>query len=105
VATYLVEGWTERIIDQLIADDVAVNLTGGTTVELVLYDKNGTLKSIPSQSGIDTALVGKVYYDPASTDLKHSESPYSVRWKVTDVANKVAFFPNAQPEKWFVFKP
>lgn len=103
----LVEGHTERIVETLLADGVAMNLTG-KTVTLLLYDRQGNQITYGGSSGIVTAADGTVYFDPASTDLLASKSPYSVRWKVT-TAGKVAYWPegpsNGAPGIWNVAKP
>ncbi len=104
---YLVEGWTERIVETLTTDGVAQNLTG-LTVTMLLYDNTDTKITYGGTSGIVSAAAGTVYFDPASTDLLASKSPYSVRWKVTDGSGKVAYWPAGQsdaPVKWNVDKP
>ena len=104
MAQILVEGWTERITYQLGADGAAPNLTGMTCV-LLLYDKNRALKTYAGASGIETAATGIVYFDPTAADLVASQSPYSIRWKVTDGSGKVSYFPNADAAVWYVRKP
>lgn len=104
---YLVEGWTERIVETLTTDGAAQNLSG-VTVTLMLYDNTDTQIAYGGTAGIDTAADGKVYFDPAAGDLLASKSPYSVRWKVTDGSGKVAYWPAGQsdaPVKWNVDKP
>jgi len=105
MALELTEGWTERISYQLGADGSAPNLTG-MIVTLVLY-RNGDYTIFPflGTSGILTAATGIVYFDPAETDLVAANSPYSGRWKVTDGAGKISYFPNGTPEQWIVRKP
>lgn len=88
---HLVEGWTERIVYTIFADSSEVVLTG-MTVTLLLYKSSAmtTPFAYAGVSGIETAAVGTVYFDPASTDLVQGR--YFARWKVTDAAGKVAFF-------------
>jgi len=100
----VVEGWTERIKYTLTADGATVNLTG-MSVTLLLYDVTKTLFSYSGTSGVDTASSGIVYFDPAATDLLDANAPYYARWKVTDGAGKVSFFPNSFAEQWTVRKP
>lgn len=113
MAEQFVEGWTERIRDQLFVTPagtttpVPLDLTNWT-VQLLLYDVLNVPVAYSGTAGIDTALQGIVYFDPAPTDLLARHSPYSVRWKVTDNAGKVAFFPVdplGAPEQWIVWKP
>jgi len=104
-----VEGWTERITETVkTAPDESSPLSdqnlGGLTVEIVLRDCNGTIIPVPGQSGKVTETGAEVYFDPEPGDLKASRAPYSVRWKITDGSNRVAFWPNlaASPVKWEV---
>lgn len=101
----LVQGWTERIIVELSADDAVQDLTG-MTVQLQAWSRGRLL----TLSGISGALSGsesdgKVYFDPASSDLTAARSPLSIRWKVTDGSGKVAFFPKDEPDIWNVRLP
>lgn len=99
MAVLLVQGWTERIKDNLLADGVAVNLTG-YTVQLIAWNSSGPV-TLAGTSGIDTPLSGTVYFDPASGDLV--KGTLKIRWKVTDPQGKVSFFPNSvQPEIWTI---
>lgn len=102
----LVEGWTERILYALGADGATQDLTG-MTAELELYTRSGAPITLGGTSGVlgGSETQGKVYFDPGANDLVNANSPYSVRWKVTDGAGKVAFFPNAAAERWNVRKP
>lgn len=104
---YLVEGWTERIVEQLTSDGAVQDLTG-LTVALQLYDNTDTAVSYAGSSGTVSAASGTVFFDPAAGDLVASKSPYRVRWKVVDGAGKVAYWPAGQndaPVKWNVDKP
>ena len=101
MACNLVEGWTERIIYQLFADGVAHALTGGA-VTLQLHTRTGAPVAFAGTSNILDAATGKVYFDPASTDLLAANSPYLVRWKFTDSGGKFSFFPNSEYEYWIV---
>lgn len=103
MALELVEGWTQRIRYQLLADDDPVDLTG-CTVEVVASDKSDAAVTFSGSAGVATAATGIVYFDPASTDLKESKQPYRMRWKVTDGSGKVAFYPRKDRETWKVVK-
>lgn len=97
------EGWTERIRYALTKDGVPLILTSMTVV-LVGTDAIGTA-SFAGSVGIDDAPAGVVYLDPTATDLLASRSPYKLRWKVTDAAGKIVYFPRAEPMIWKVSNP
>jgi len=101
---HVVEGWTERIRCQLVADGSAQNLTG-MTVALQAYSRTGTALTLTGTAGIVTAADGEVYFDPAAADLKATNSPMLVRWKVTDGSGKIAYFPSKGPDQWVVRLP
>lgn len=101
------EGWTERIIYALSHDGEELNLSG-MTVALVgkRTVRNGASDlDFQGQVGIVNAGEGTVYFDPSSGDLSVENSPYQVRWKVTDGYGKVAFFPRGAPITWDVRNP
>ena len=100
----LVEGWTDPITQQLLNDGAAVNLTG-CTVELLLYDANGRAITHSGAASVFEAATGKVKFQPGASDLLASKSPLRVRWKVTDDADEISYFPNASADVWIVRKP
>lgn len=101
MTVYLVAGWTERIRMVMLADGVALDLTG-YAVELVSYNSTGTL-TLLGTSGIDTAVSGIASFDPNPADLVTGKM--KVRWKLTDPLGKVSFFPNSvDPDIWVVSK-
>lgn len=100
----LVEGWTDPITDQLLLDGVATTSLGSATIDCVLYDRNGTLKTSMGTATVVDAATRKVKFTPDSGKLVASESPYSQRWKVTD-GSKIYYHPNGAAEKWVVRKP
>ena len=98
----LVEGWTERIVYQLFSDGVAQPLTGGS-VQLRVRTQEDSPVTFSGTVGILDAAAGKVYFDPTSTDIVTGNSPLKVRFRFTDSAGKVSFFPNSEtPEYWVV---
>jgi len=105
----LVQGWTERIKTQLVADGAPFDLTGYATppasVQMLLYSRLGIPLTFTGSVGLDTPALGIVYFDPGSADLVASQSPYGVRWKITDSAGKSVFFPNGALEEWYVQQP
>lgn len=104
MALSIVEGWTDRISYQLYADGAAPNLTGMSAV-LLLYTNSKGAFPYSGTSGILSASSGTVYFDPAISDLLANNSPYFVRWRVTDGSGKVSYFPNSEAEEWTVRKP
>lgn len=102
---HLVEGWTGAVDYQLKKDGVALNLTG-MTVALVAQDKNRAAVTFTGTVAVVDAATGKVQFNPAAADFDHQKSPYFVRWKVTDAASKVVYFPNSfDAEEWWIGKP
>ncbi len=102
----LVEGWTGRIIETLKSNNSPINLTG-MTAQLFLYDNTGAPFPYTGTAGVlaGSERYGKVYFDPAATDLLAIHSTYGVRWKVTDGNGKVVWFPNQVLGQWYVSKP
>ncbi len=100
----LVEGWTDPITQQLLSDSTPVNLSG-CTVELLLYDCNNRAISHGGSATVLDATTGKVKFEAAASDFVASKSPLKVRWKVTDGADEVSYFPNASADTWIVRKP
>lgn len=99
---YVVEGQTEPIDVQLLADSRPLDLTG-TTTTLVLRDRDGAL--VDTSTGVISvldAMTGKVRYSPASTLFDATLSPYVGRWQVIDTALKVGFWPNRESDHWIV---
>lgn len=106
----LVEGWTDPIDYQLRTRDAAgvvsnLNLAG-KTVTLKLYDARDKEFQFGGTVQIIVSADGKVRFNPVAGDLRHSLSPYKVRWHVTiDATGKVAMFPRKAPELWTVRLP
>lgn len=99
--TELVEGWTGALPFTLNADGVPVDLTG-LTVQIVLKDGADTLVK-DTTAGISTSsgsTGGVVVFTPSSsgTDFVAARTPYKIRFRVTDAAGKVVFFPNADED-------
>jgi hypothetical protein len=100
----LVEGWTEPLNYTLKADGAAVNLTGMTVV-LMLYDNRYNVVTQTGVVSVPSATTGQVRYSPGVGELLSSRSPYNLRWKVTDTASKITFFPIGDMEQWLVRLP
>lgn len=102
--TEIVQGWTEPITAQLLADGEPVDLTGCTVV-FVLYDKAGVAVSLSGTASIVTAASGDVKFSPAVGDLLAASTPHKARWKVTDGSGKISYFPNGEAEVMIVRLP
>ena len=115
MAEYLTEGWTAAIdyimktqaVDATSATAYALN---GHSVSILVYPKGSTTPLVLTGTttvSSDTmgADVGLVTYEPGSGELLNSQSPYRVRYRVTDGNEKIADFPNGAPVEWVVRKP
>jgi len=100
----VVEGWTGAIDQQLKADGVAVDLTAMTVVLELTGNDDVAVNTAGNVSLLDAAT-GKVRYFPDAADLLAAKSPYRARYKVTDGASKITYFPSASPDNWIVRKP
>jgi hypothetical protein len=100
VAEDLVEGWTEPIEHELLADG---DVPGGSgkSVTLQLIDRNGFEVEIAGDVDWIDETAGTVRYTPDAGDLRASGSPYAARWKVTS-SGESAFFPNGKADVWTV---
>lgn len=98
-------GWTERIIFQLSHDGVTFDITG-MTVALVGRDTLDQPLVFLGPVGIESPADSKVYFDPVVSDLSASNSPYYLRWSVTDSSGKTAYFPRSpKPMVWIIQNP
>lgn len=96
----LVEGWTEPIRQQLLADGAPFDATG-VTLELVLKDNAGNSVSTSGKTAWDTASTSIAKFTPGSSDLTAAGSPYTATWKLTS-GSQVAFYPAPASDQWFV---
>ena len=106
---HFVEGETKPITPTLY-DGEGVSRTAaigtGLTLSLVVYDRAGGVVPISGKVSWSDAANGVAKYEPADTDLRVANSPYTARWTVTDTNGDIAYYPNhaTQPEKWLVGK-
>jgi hypothetical protein len=102
----VVEGETEPIVHQLLSDGTPF-LIQGLTVELILEKKDGTIITTAGKlANLDDGTEGnrgKMQYSPSAGDFVKAGSDYYVRWKVTDGAGKVAFWPGGEAAKMKVY--
>jgi hypothetical protein len=96
----LVEGWTEPVRQQLLADGAAINGTG-LTLTLELRDREYGVVDTSAAVVWSSASTGIAQYTPADGDLVAARGPYRARWKVTDGTSS-AYYPNAEPDVWQV---
>jgi len=108
----VVAGWTALLGPfTLRADGVPLDLSG-FIVELVLKDSFGNLVV---HGGTVTVLnqitnPGQVTYEPVSADFVFSpygntgRQPYTIRWKVTDGAGDIIYFPNTVADEIGVYR-
>lgn len=100
----VVEGWTGDLDFQLLADGNAQNISGNS-IALIVQDHSGASVTFAGNISVPDATTGKVRFSPQPADLLAAKSPYNVRWKVTDGAGKVVFFPSGKDDFWTVRPP
>lgn len=103
MALSLIEGWTEPI-DYTLDVDGTVQPLSGMTVALEAVDSKKQSVSLSGGVSIIDATNGVVRFSPASEDIKVSNSPMLIRWKVTDASGDIAYFPNDAWERWSIRK-
>jgi hypothetical protein len=91
----IVEGWTGAMDFQLFADGTAQNLTGMTVVA-VGYNRIKQAVTLTGDVSVLTATDGLVRLNPDTGDFVEADSPYELRFKVTDAGTDV-FFPSDEP--------
>ncbi len=90
------EGWTAAIEYDLSHDHRTFDASG-MTPSLVLKDKDGNVVQVQGIIDWANAAESRIRFNPAATDLVVSKAPYTLHWKVTDAAEKVAFYPQGTP--------
>lgn len=106
--TTIVEGWTGKLTFTLTTTSVTTGVTsafvgtGFTLSDLIITGKDGTEVDTTGDFGWLVAASGTVYYDPDAADFVAAKSPYTVRFKVTDGAGKVVYFPSADADEILV---
>ncbi len=101
----LVEGWSGALPFTLKADGAPIDLTG-LTVRIVLKNASGTT-ILNTSSGItitqtsSTGTYGQLSYSPATSSgdlFLAAQTPYRVRFSLTDALNKIVYHPNDEEE-------
>lgn len=101
----LIEGWTKPINEQILNNGTPFDITG-LTVTLKLYPKGGrTTKTLAGSVSVPSPTTGAVAFAPAAGDLLSIESPYAVRWQLSNGAGVVYFAPQGAPDEWVVRRP
>lgn len=106
--TEFVEGWSDPVDFTLLADGVAINLTGITVSLVATNAKTLTPLTVAGSVSVPNAAAGQVRYSPViSTDALFLEtnSPVRIRWKLTDGTNRVRYVPNQKPDQWVIRQP
>jgi hypothetical protein len=97
----VVEGWTGALPFTLLADGSPVDLTG-MTVHIVLKGADGTVvKDTTAGITVTGSTVGQVEYAPSSSSgdlFLVTQTPYRIRFRVTDAVTKKVYFPNDEDE-------
>jgi hypothetical protein len=104
---HLVAGQTGNQDFQLLENDapLAVSIQG-MTVALVLRDNRGELVATTGDVTVlddgTAGTRGKVRVNLDADDVVYARSPYTARWKITDGAGKINYFPTADADTWIV---
>jgi hypothetical protein len=101
----LTEGWTAELGPfTLYQAPNVVQPLDTFTVEIELRNASGVLITPGGVVRVASpASLGQVYYTPAAGDFVAGRLPYTLRWKVTDVAGHVVYFPNGDADTIAVF--
>lgn len=97
----IVEGWTGALPFTLKADGTPIDLTG-MTVHILLKGADGTtVKDTSSGISVTGTTAGQLEYAPctSSGDLfVANQTPYRIRFRVTDALSKKVYFPNDEED-------
>ena len=98
VVARITEGRTARLTFTLLSDGSAVNGTGITVSNLYLTGASGQVVDTSGDFGWVTAASGTAYYDPDAADFTAAQSPYRIRFELTDGSGKIAFHPEGEAD-------
>jgi len=102
----LTQGWTAPIRFALKIDGIMTTSFSTQDVSsLLLHAADGQL-ILSTGTVLLVACATTTYnatYSPGSSDFLVGRSPYSARFKLTDAAGKVQFFPNSVAERVTVY--
>jgi hypothetical protein len=104
----IVEGTTKPLLFTLKSQGTTesspqpFNLTGYLSIQIVLKNSEGTIvKDTSAGVSVTGTTAGQVQFSPGSSSgdlFVSSQSPYRVRWRVTDALSDVEFWPNDEEE-------
>ena len=107
----ITEGWTDTLGPFTLRVDGTPLVLTGYTVALVLRDEAGALIT---HGGTTTVLnqstyPGQVTYKPVAADFTFSpdadrRQSYWIKWKVTDGAGSIAYFPQGEADTISVYR-
>jgi len=90
----VVEGDTVRQTLTLFENGLAFDGSGFTVQALFITGIDGQAVDTAGKFGWSDATLGKVYFDPTSTDFQVDKSPYRVRARLADGSSKTRSYPN-----------
>ena len=95
----VVEGWTGRLDFQLLVCSTSLSISANDTVSAWSHDRSGAVVTTSTGTITEvTATCGHVGFTVCtSCHFRASLSPYTLRFHVKDVVDKVVFFPSADP--------
>lgn len=91
----IVAGQT-RYLDFLLKNDAATFDACGMGVSGVLRNTHGAVRVLTSSESVAwlVSTCSQVRYTPTSCDFVDGAGPYSLRFKVTDTASKINYYPS-----------
>ena len=97
----VVSGWTGHIdVDLLTKGATPSGTMAGMTAELILRDSNGNTITTTGDVSVQDSTNWVVRYSPDATDFV--PGVYRGRFKVTDSAGLIVYFPSAEADTWIV---
>jgi hypothetical protein len=85
----IVEGWTGALPFTLKADGLGLDILG-LRIQAVLEDANGvTVFDSSGKLTLTNGEIGELVLNPSSSDFYVSGSPFRLRFRLTDVGNRV----------------
>jgi hypothetical protein len=96
----ITEGWTSALDFQLLLNGAAFDATG-MTLASVVRDREGKLVTVSTAWGTQATSLARL--SPVVTDFVAAQGPYSLRFRVTDGAGKIAYFPQGDASRIGVF--
>lgn len=89
----IVEGWSAPMDFQLMSDGVVQDLSG-MSVEGVARNRYEQSVNLTGDVTILDATDGQVRLIPDTGDFASTDSPYELRFKITDGASQIAYWPS-----------